>query len=130
MKIEPKSAFVEENSHVSSPEPILLFISAHYEGLWYATHRLGGCETARLVDRCVELLLRDRCLTRRTRIMLKQILDVISLENVDDPALPYMEHFAAIDPLDPVVEEICLLSDGLRHAFEGSNATITREAMA
>ena len=129
MKIEPKSAFVEEKSHVPSPEPILLFISAHHEGLWYAAQRLGGRETARLVDRCVELLLHDRCLTRRTQIMLKQILDVLSLENVDDPALPYMEHFVAIDPLDPVVEEICLLSDGLRHAFECSSASTIGQGM-
>lgn len=120
MKMEPKSAFGGDKPQSASSEPVLLYFNAHYQGLWYAAHRLGGCETARLVDQCAELLMHDQCLTRRTRIMLDQILSVLSLENVDHPELPYMDYFAAIDPLDPLVEEICLLTDGLRHALRGS----------
>lgn len=120
MTMEPKSAFRGNKPQSAYPEPLLLYFTDHYEGLWHAAQRLGGCETARLVDRCAELLMHDQCLTRRTRIMLDQILSVLSFENVDHPELPYMEYFAAIDPLDPLVEEICLLTDGLRHALRGS----------
>lgn len=118
MKLDPKSTFLPDNSQEISVDPIFYYVSAHREGLWHAARLLGGYESARLVDRCVEVLAQDRCMTPRTRIMLGQILAVLSLDNVDDPDLPYCAHFAVIDPLDPIVEDICLLTDGLRSALE------------
>lgn len=117
MKIDPKSTFSRDLSPEIPADPVLSFVSTHHQGLWHAARLLGGYDSARLVDRCVELLAQDRCLTPRTRIMLGQILAVLSLEQVDDPALPYMGYFAVIDPKDPVVDEICLLADGMRDAL-------------
>ena len=107
MKLAPKSAFAPHLARDVRVDPILAFVSARHEALWNAARLLGGSHSARLVDRCVQALRDDRCLTRRTRIMLGQILSVLSLEHVDDPDLPYMACFAAIDPCDPVVDEIC-----------------------
>lgn len=117
MKLDPNSTFTPDPTQDIPADPILVFIAAHQEGLWHAARLLGGYESARLVDRCVELLEQDRIVTPCTRIMLAQILAVLALDLVDDPNRPYMGYLALIDPLDPVVEEICLLTDGLRHAL-------------
>lgn len=114
MKIFPEHAFADGTAQEISTCPILAFVSSRYQGLWHAAHLLGGYESARLVDRCIDLLVHDERVTPRANMMLEQILAVLSLEKVDDPNLPYMGHFAAIDPLDPVIEQICLLTDGLR----------------
>ena len=98
--------------------PILKFLSERHDGLWHAARLLGGYETSRLVDKCADAFERERRLTRTTRMMLDQILDVLTLENAHEPDMPYMGYFAAIDPNDPVVEEICLLSDGLTAAIK------------
>ncbi len=119
MKHDPKFAFSTGIAQEIPVDPVLLFVSRHYEALWHAARLLGGYESARLVDRCVELLAEGQCVTPRTAVMLEQILAVLSLDNVDDPNLPYMGFFAVIDPLDPVVEDICLLTDGLRQALGG-----------
>ncbi len=118
MRLESKTAFCRNIAHEIPADPILFFVSEQCEGLWHAARLLGGYESARLVDRCVELLAEDGCLTPRTWTMLGQILALLSLDYVDDPDLPYMGYFAVIDPRDPVVEEICFLTDGLRHALE------------
>lgn len=117
MKLDPKSTFLHGIAQDIPADPILCFVAAHHEGLWHAARLLGGYESARLVDRCLELLTQDRRVAPRTKIMLDQILSILALDLVDDPDRPYMGYFAAIDPCDPVVEEICLLTDGLRDAL-------------
>ncbi|WP_185804714.1 hypothetical protein [Pontivivens nitratireducens] len=118
MGLESKTAFPRNIAQKIPADPILSFVSEHREGLWHAARLLGGYESARLVDRCVELLANDGRLTPRTWTMLGQILALLSLDYVDDPDLPYIGYFASIDPRDRVVEEICLLTDGLRRALE------------
>jgi len=98
--------------------PVLKFMSEMHDALWHAARLLGGYETSRLVDKCADAFERERRMTRTTRMMLDQILAVLTLENVHELEMPYMGFFAAIDPNDPVVEEICLLSDGLSAAIE------------
>ncbi len=122
MKLDPKTSFALEQAQDISTDPVLSFVATHKEGLWHAARILGGYESARLVDRCVAILKQDRCLTRRSRIMLGRILAVISLDKVDDPNLPYLGFFAVIDPSNPVVEETCLLTDGLTSAIAEYNA--------
>jgi hypothetical protein len=128
MKFDAKSSFSPAQTQEIFTDPILTYFSAHYEGLWHAARLLGGYESARLVDRCQDLLLLDGRLTSRTRLMLGQILAVLALETVDDPASPHMGYFAVIDPLDPVVEEICVLTDGLRDALERTGSGAARAA--
>lgn len=47
---------------------------------------------------------------------LDMLEDLLALRHVDDPERIEAERFAMIDPESPVVEEICLLLDGLREA--------------
>lgn len=117
MMINSNSAFVRDDKTDDLTDPVLSFLSVHHEGLWHAARLLGGYDAARLVDRCLETLAHDGCVSPRSRIMLNQIMDLLALERVDDPDQPYMGYFAVIDPLDPVVEEICLLTDGMRHTL-------------
>ena len=117
MKPDPKFVFSTDDAQEVPVDPVLAFFSSHYEGIWHAARLLGGYESARLVDRCAELLTQDQRVTNKARVMLDQILSILSLDRVEDPNLPYMGHFALIDPLDPVVEEICLLTDGLCHVL-------------
>ncbi len=128
MKHNPTSIFSPEHAQCISSDPVLRFVSTHQDGLWHAARLLGGYASARLVEQCVEYLGQDRRVTPRTRIMLAQILSVLALENVDNPDLPYLGFFAVIDPSDPVVEEICLLTDGLTAAIAAYDALRQRAA--
>ncbi len=105
--------------------PVLAFVSDHQVALWHAANLLGGFDYARLVDRLVDDLRRERRLTQRVRIRLDQVVALLTLEHVGDPERSESGHFASIDPCDPVVEEICVLSDGLRAAMEEAE-TIAR----
>ena len=128
MKFDPETTFTPDQSQECSTEPILEFVSAHYEGLWHSARLLGGYEAARLVDRCQDLLVADGVPTSRTRLMLSQILAILSLDAVGDPESPYAGYFAKISPCDPVVEEICLLTDGLRDLLEDTEQYFPRQA--
>jgi hypothetical protein len=97
--------------------PVLAFVEEHQSALWHASRLIGGYEKARLVDALVQTLQQERRLTRRARIMLDQLLAVLSLDVVDDEC-PAMGFFVPIDPEDPAVAEICLLTDGLRESID------------
>ena len=49
---------------------------------------------------------------------LDDLLDLLMLEHVHDPDRIEAGRFALIDPASPVVEEICLLADGLNARLE------------
>lgn len=115
--IRPFPTIAEPSPAQFAVKPVMAFFSTSHLAIWHAARLLGGYESARLVDRCIGALERDQALTNRVQIMLDQIVDILTLEQVDDPDQPYMGYFAAIDPGDPVVEEICLLTDALRDAM-------------
>lgn len=98
--------------------PILsLFRNRHAE-LWHASRMLGGYEACRLVDKCAARLEKIQFVDDWAWIMLNQIHAILGLEETHDPGKPYMGFFAAIDPNDPIVEEICILTDQLRSAMD------------
>jgi hypothetical protein len=130
MKLDPKSVFSSDRIHEIPADPVLSFFNMNRDGIWHAVRLLGGYESARIVDRCAELLARECRVIPRTRIMLDQILSVLSLEETDDPDFPFMGCFAVIDPSDPVVEEICLLTDGLRDALKRSDGQTAQKSQA
>lgn len=61
--------------------------------------------------------------------MLAELLSLLMLENVHDPERPEAGFFALIDPADPAIEEICLLTDGFRNALEQAGALTAEDAM-
>lgn len=93
------------------------FFDRNQDSLRHSARLLGGYESMRLVDRIHESLQSDVNISRRTWLALNTLRDLLHLENVGDPDRPEMGFFAVIDPNDPVVEEICLLTDGLNAAI-------------
>jgi hypothetical protein len=117
----PKSNPKKSNSpREFAAKPILTLFTERHSALWHAARLLGGYESARLVDRCVELLETEAVITNRVHIMLEQLIVLLSLKDVGDPEKPYMGHFVVIDPSDLVVDEICVLADELRDAVSDS----------
>lgn len=80
-------------------KPILALFARKYAGIWHAARLLGGYDASRLVDRCAAALEREAVIFHRVPIMLGQILDILSLEETDDPDQPYMGYFAVIRPI-------------------------------
>lgn len=108
-------------------EPILILFDESRSALWHAMRLLGGYDACRLVDRCALLLEEDRLVSGKAWTLLERILSILSLEMTDDPERPYMGFFAVIDPSDPVVDEICLLTDRLGDAMAQA---VERRALA
>lgn len=96
--------------------PIHGFFEKHRDALRNAAHLLGGVDATHIVDEITDALSRDDALSRRTTGLLHDLEDLLALENVGEPDRPEAGYFTAIDILDPVVEEICVLTDGLREA--------------
>ena len=65
-----------KNAHKAAPPnfdaaeftalPVLIFMGKHHSHLWHTARFLSGYDAARLVDRCAEILERERALTDRT----------------------------------------------------------------
>ncbi|MEH6506201.1 MAG: hypothetical protein V7786_07980 [Sulfitobacter litoralis] len=96
--------------------PIHGFFEEHRDALRNAARLLGGREGVNFVEEIIDALSRDNDLSRRTIRLLYDLEDLLALENVGDPDRAETGYFSAIDILDPVVAEICLLTDGLRAA--------------
>ncbi|MGX0977213.1 succinate dehydrogenase/fumarate reductase flavoprotein subunit [Roseovarius sp. MBR-51] len=105
---------------VASPDLSALrqFFEEYQDGLATAAELLAGKRGRRVVNTIMEGLGLDGALTRATWNALRDLLGILTLENVHDEDREEAALFAAIDPADPVVEEICLLSDGLRRLLE------------
>ena len=106
----------------ASKQPIHQFFQEHRQALRQAVRLLGGADAAVLVDELTDALTREPVASPRTMALLQELDDLLSLENVDDPDRVECGHFAEIDPSDPIVEEICLLTDGLHNALHAQRA--------
>ncbi len=93
---------------------LLFFLSNHREGLENAAALLGGPIAARRLCGLIEALsVPQPRLTRwisRELVALHRLLTLEDVANFDSPAAHY---FSLIDPADPAVADICLLTDGL-----------------
>ena len=56
--------------------------------------------------------------TGRTMRALDDLVDLLMLEHVHEPHRIEAACFATLDPTEPVVEEICILADGLADALD------------
>lgn len=97
--------------------PLHAYFEQNGEGLRHAARLLGGYDAMQRVDRIYAALQADVNISRLTRMSLDAVRGLLCLENVGDPDRVEMGFFAVIDPSDPIVEEICLLTDGLTAAI-------------
>jgi hypothetical protein len=102
--------------------PLHLFLSEHVPALTHAARLLGGQKGGRLVLDLIDDLQRNPAVSRRGLRLAHRILDLLQLEHVEDPDRDEGGYFAAIDPSDPVVTEICVLSDGFAAALRALEA--------
>ncbi len=93
------------------------FVREHMEALFAAALALAGNKGGRIVDDIREGITQLSPLNRRTQRKLADLLAILGLENAHEEDSVEASCFAEIDPADPMVEEICLLTDGLRAAL-------------
>lgn len=93
------------------------FIDDNVDALTNAASLLAGAKGRRIVTILLEGLQNSAQPSGRTMRALQDLLSILSLENVHDEMSEECGFFAAIDPCDPAVAEICLLTDGLRSAM-------------
>jgi hypothetical protein len=101
---------------------LFLFLSENNEGLQNAALVLGGGLALKRVQFLLDHLGSSRDLTRRARHDLIALHELFTLEYVGDPERLETALFAEIDPSDPMVEEICLLTDQLANHMRAIDA--------
>lgn len=93
---------------------LMLFMSRHREGLVNGACLLGGPIAGQRVERLIDALSFSRPqMTRwigRELVVLHRLLSLQDVANFDRPEAHF---FSLIDPADPVVADLCLLTDGL-----------------
>src|SRR6056297_3733010 len=101
---------------IFSPSPCAGFIVGNCAALASAAHLLGGPAALQRVQRLIDDLSLAPPLTRRLNRELDALDDLLALRHVHDFDRVEAAQFSKIDPLDPAVEEVCQLLDGLRAA--------------
>ncbi len=89
------------------------FMQGNSEAVQNASFRLGGSRALKRSHGLLDDLRTGTVLTRRMKREMCELYDLLTLQHVGDPEREECGYFADIDPADPVVEDICCLSDGL-----------------
>ena len=99
------------------PSPALqdlrAFAAEHSDALACAAALLGAAPGVRTAFTAVDGLADPDVPTAHTMRALDELLDLLMLEHVHEAHRIEAACFAALDPDEPIVEEICLLADGL-----------------
>lgn len=111
-------------------EPIRDFVEQHRDGLLNAANLLSGRSDARLARAVIDGLASPAAPSRRVMRAVCELRDLLTLEHVHHLAREEAAHFAAIDPADPRVEEICAIADGLCAALDDARREDDRRAAA
>ena len=102
------------------PKPTCLhhFVEENAEALQNGALLLGGWPWLKRVQCLFETLHTGNSLHGRAGRDVAALHDLLTLAHVHDPFRPEAAYFAALDPASSQLEEICLLADELRQAFE------------
>lgn len=92
---------------------LMIFLSTNREGLLNSATLLGGPVAGRRVLRLLDNLASQRQMTRWVSAELADLHRLLSLQDVGGFDRPEAYFFSLLHPEDPVVAEICLLTDGL-----------------
>jgi hypothetical protein len=94
---------------------LFVYLSEHRDGLETASALLGGPDAARRFRALhAEISLPEPRFTRWISRELLALHRLLSLDDAADFDSPAAYYFSLIDPADPVVADICQLTDGLR----------------
>ncbi|CUH39945.1 hypothetical protein JSE7799_02673 [Jannaschia seosinensis] len=106
------------------------FINEHADALLNAAALLGGQPGVRLARTALDGLASFATPSRSMMQAWGNLLDLLMLEHVHDPDRIESARFAGIDFGSPVVEEICLLADGLNARLEAYHDAMNEAAVA
>lgn len=87
------------------------FFAEHRDALLNAASLLGGPQAARRVAALAQAISSPIPPAQRTWRDLDWFASLLALDHVEDPDSVEAVCFAQIDPADPVVADICLLTD-------------------
>lgn len=94
------------------------FVAEHADGLGGAAALLGAASGVRIALAALDGLCEPGHPVAGTMRALDKLADLLMVEHVQDPHRIEAACFAALDPTEPVAEEICALADGLAEAVE------------
>ncbi|MEE4210707.1 MAG: hypothetical protein V2I43_15755 [Parvularcula sp.] len=106
----------------SATHDLRAFVHENLDALLNAAALLGGRPGLRLAQAVSDGLRDVGAPSRRTMEALDDLLDLLMLEHVHDTDRIEAGRFVLIDPASPIVEEICLLADGLDDALDAYRA--------
>lgn len=98
------------------------FAQEHYEPIQNAALLLRGRPWQRRVQRLLDHLQFTQAVNGHARCEAAALLELLAREQIYDGLRPEAACFAALDPTDPHVEEICLLTDRLSNALDETAA--------
>ena len=101
-------------------DPLQTFLCSNQKPLTRAAHLIAGSADVACINQLVDATARPGPLDATACRQVKRLLGILSLEHVHDDNRPEASFFAAINPADPFVETICMLTGGLRSAIEDS----------
>ena len=116
--------------HADELEPLRRFAGCHREAFCDAAGLLGGTCGVRTAMSVLSGLAAGGVPPRSLRHDIDRLRALLHLEGVHDLGRLEAACFASIDPFDPVVQEICLLADGLDDAIAASSGPALSGAMA
>ncbi len=114
MTYQPRFRSPEAPKTTAAEFAMLEFLQANREALHAAAELLGGPDGRKRVEGLFDDIPRAGLSARRVRRTLHALMALLSLDNTHVPESIECGCFAAIDPWDPRVEEICVLTDGLQ----------------
>lgn len=109
-------------AYSDSLAPLRRFATEHRDALLHAAGLLGGMRGVRTAISVLDGLQAGRPASRSLRRDVDRLRALLHLDDVHDPDGVEAVCFAAFDPTDPTVEEICLLADGFDEAIAASEA--------
>jgi phosphoribosylformimino-5-aminoimidazole carboxamide ribonucleotide (ProFAR) isomerase len=107
------STFDMNNATSVCPSPIHEFVEQHWPALRNAAELLGGRRSIQEVERLFDDLSRSLTIGIHTQ---RRIDRLVRLLELDDEVVSVDHRLQCIHPADPIIAELGLLLDGLKHA--------------
>ncbi len=118
---EPIIATARVDLRLNSETGLRSFFEARYHALATGAAVLAGRKGARIVEEIRSGLEQPGPISRWMAARLFQLFDILALRNVHDEDSEEASRFAAIDPADPIVDDLCLLTDELCQALRSAD---------
>ncbi|MCB1358387.1 MAG: hypothetical protein KDK53_18500 [Maritimibacter sp.] len=107
-----------------------VFANEYADALQNAAMLLGGAKWFQRAARFCDTLSDGGSISRRLLAEGASLRDLLALRFLDDPFSDEAAMFAALDPADPAIEEICVVTDALDDALRASREEVGTDPFA